>query len=632
MFRVDRFGLPTFVAPPSGTAATAITRDSVGQPTLIRTFSGARVEQQWNADGNLVRSIQRMPGPWRNRNAVRYDTTEYTYDPTWKTITKITPPIEQDEVEFTYDTYGRRETVTDGRGNVTTFHYTTDGLLARIQEPQASGLINGEVDTISTVYSYHPNSRNLTSITKGSRSTTYTYDPTHHSDVLSVEDASSGEVEYTYDGIKRVLSVTSSGPLASASEVTYVYDDTLRKKIMMTPDERETTWQYDVLGRVTSECRPNGCITTAYADGVNATAVTKPGSALTTFTYNASGHLTKRQSQADTVLFGYDLEGGLVSVKSGRSRIQRQYDIYGRMTCERHQIRYVEDTLFKGIVAWHDFDAMGRRRVTYYGDDDDLPKPCEGSYIEEQFPDPNDPPDMYDPSTWYDLPPMPAAASNWVMAGDSIGYTYDAAGNLATIKNAIWSKWTGGTNTWTYGYDAKNRITSLAVPVSGYTRTWQYNATGDLAKYVVPNYWQAELEYDQLGRVEEAEESTGTKDYTYDGLGRLKSETTPASHTYTYDLMGNRKQDAGYSYHYGGETGQPNNNFGRLLLREELPGGTGSGDTHYKYDVRGNLIRSGSIDVVTDGMNFTRFSGHLQRSDRDSGQEVWSEEEGTEGV
>ncbi len=45
-----------------------------------------------------------------------------------------------------------------------------------------------------------------------------------------------------------------------------------------------------------------------------------------------------------------------------------------------------------------------------------------GSYIEEQFPDPNDPPDMYDPSTWYDLPPMPAAASNWVMAGDSIGY------------------------------------------------------------------------------------------------------------------------------------------------------------------------------------------------------------------
>ena len=88
------------------------------------------------------------------------------------------------------------------------------------------------------------------------------------------------------------------------------------------------------------------------------------------------------------------------------------------------------------------------------------------------------------------------------------GLTYDAAGNLKTRTD---SRGVLGT----YGYDALNRLTSVAYTQSGQTTQtfgWTYDQTGTGFSY-------------GIGRLTSTSFPTGSSQYAYDALGRVTTDT-----------------------------------------------------------------------------------------------------------
>ncbi|MFE6870741.1 ricin-type beta-trefoil lectin domain protein [Kitasatospora sp. NPDC057692] len=106
------------------------------------------------------------------------------------------------------------------------------------------------------------------------------------------------------------------------------------------------------------------------------------------------------------------------------------------------------------------------------------------------------------------------------------GYTFDARGNLATIKD-------NAGNTWSYTYDLQGRRVSQSDPDAGSSST-SYNEVGQIASTTDGLGKQLSFTYDGLGRTTGRYEGTNTGDqskllasYTYDTLakGYLTSST-----------------------------------------------------------------------------------------------------------
>jgi RHS repeat-associated protein len=586
-FKVGASWAPDVVATPDGNA-TAFDRDSAGQPVRVRTLAGADVRQQWDARGNLTRSIQVVHGTsWTSRNVTRQDTTAFEYDSTWNSITRIVPPNSLEAVRFTYDTFGRRDTVINARGYATVFTYFNDGQLAQVREPSpATGATAG--DSLPTVFQYDIVSGNLTFTGKGGRGPTYVYDTLHRSDVLRVEGPDA-TTTFTYDALKRLTRSDGKG-----ERVDLEYRDTTFQLRRQDALGATTTVTYDSLGRVVSECRPGGqCFGTTYGDGINPTALTKPG-VTTHRRYDARGLLAWEGPYGDTARFAYDAFGRMRLATNRISQVERMYDTYGRLTCEQHRIRHLNDTLkAMRVTARHDFDRSGRRQRTYLAGDRGLvDTPCTGRYaqvpIEHENPEAADP---MQPGTWQPPVMLPAAADSVVVREDTLGYAYDRNGNLTDLYHAIFAKGHSDLATWSWSYDAKDRVRQLRLPTVGSATNvdWTINGMDDVVLYGGGAVTDT-LQYDAAGRVYSRGSGSGHRRFTYDLRARLDSEVvnTGLARRNVYDALGNIAVDGTSSFSY--DSTPTSTHYGRLLARRAL---SGSDSTKYGYDTRGNLLKSG---------------------------------------
>ena len=180
--------------------------------------------------------------------------------------------------QFSYDTEGRLETLTQG-SRVSTMSYTTDGELASITDPMnhvvgfeydAAGRVIKQTlpDLREILFSYDDNG-NVTSITPPGR-------PAH---------------TFAYTGVdleEEYLPPNVTPPLATPqTQMTYTQDGNL--DLITRPDGQTIDFSYDSAGRLQTQTLSTGSIATTYAAGTgNRETITAPSGSVLTFTHDGS--------------------------------------------------------------------------------------------------------------------------------------------------------------------------------------------------------------------------------------------------------------------------------------------------------------------------------------------------------
>ena len=109
--------------------------------------------------------------------------------------------------------------------------------------------------------------------------------------------------------------------------------------------------------------------------------------------------------------------------------------------------------------------------------------------------------------------------TGYVGAEDSVGYTYDAAGNVLTV--------TDRNGTITREYDALNRITKYT-DTFGKSIRYEYDAVGNLVKMIYPDDTAVLYAYDANNALSTVTDWAGrVTAYTYDANGKVTGVTKP---------------------------------------------------------------------------------------------------------
>jgi RHS repeat-associated protein len=455
------------------------------------------------------------------------------------------------------------------------------------------------------------------------RVVTYTYDDFGNrlTATISGYDAEGNQVlrttNWQYNGPLNQLSLID-GPRTDVDDITtlrYYADDPLeganRARLREIEDANgvllRSNIQYSATGKVLSESRPNGLtLTYSYYPGNDRleTLTESDGitSRVTHWSYLATGELQTitigfGTSEATTFTFGYDDARRLITIGDGLG----------------NYLEYTLDTegnrIFEKI-----FDSNGVLKKQLSRSFDVYNRLDNSSQANE--------------SLDYDFAPDGTLEvktdGNKVVAG----YSYDTLKRLTQITQDL-----GGSDPTTanaiteYGYDVRDRLSSVTDPVNGTTR-YVYDDLGNLISRVSPDTGTTVFDYDSAGNLAEKIDATGQRfSYSYDALNRLIAVDAPgtaddivyshdsclkgsgrlcgvnrdrASHSYTYTAFGEvatssqlvnswpgfQQTDTGLGFSY---------DAARRLATISYPSGA---LVSYHYDVTGQIT---DVDLDQDG-------------------------------
>ncbi|MBY0458876.1 MAG: hypothetical protein K2V38_16180, partial [Gemmataceae bacterium] len=323
--------------------------------------------------------------------------------------------------------------------------------------------------------------------------------------MTEIRDAAGRVTRYEYDKAGRQTAVID--PLNNRTESEY--DDA--GQLVLTRDAlgRVTRYEYDTMGRQTRVLRPDGLAeSVTYTAAGNPDKVTDAGGRVTRYEYNADDALTAVVLPAvPDPLNGNALTNPRTEYdRDSLGNAIRTRDAYGRQTTTAVDEfgHAVGNTSPGGATEVLVYDSAGR--LTRSTDAD-------GRVSRVVY-------DSFGRPTELRLYPT-AAAADADTPGVVVVTQYDALGRVGSVTDPRHG-------VTTYGYDANNRIISVASP-EGTVRYAYDPQTG--------------------ARVETSTDSTTTR-YGYDTAGRLVTVTTvkrngvtlatPEVVTYGYDTIGNR--------------------------------------------------------------------------------------------
>ena len=373
---------------------TGYTYDAVNRITTYRDKMGLTESYLYDAHGNVL-----------EKTATDGRVTEYTYD-IRNRLTSVTDPMGS-VAYYTYDVMDRVTGVTDYLGRGTEFTYDREGNVTSVTD--AAG--RKEVctyDIAGRITSYTSNGGNRISYDydklddlveksysdstgeQSAEGVTYAYNAL--GERVAMQDTT-GDTEYTYDGLRRITSVTTyrapgedgfSHEEAKGDTIGYTYDEADHLAAITYADGTKVSYEYDKNDNLIKVTDREGKVTTYTYDAINrVTRIHRPNGISTYNTYNARNQIVELKNVCDTCewvvsdyLYTYDDRGfiaGETAIESlagyayddkhnGRHEDGRHDDLYPHGN--RHNGKHDKDATFAYQIVETDrtftYDAAGK--------------------------------------------------------------------------------------------------------------------------------------------------------------------------------------------------------------------------------------------------------------------------------
>ena len=424
--------------------------------------------------------------------------------------------------------------------------------------------------------------------------------------LLWTTDALNNTSSYKYDASGNTLSQYSQLNSSTVLTTSYTYNGF--GEVLTATDAlgNVTTNAYDAHGNLTSVTTPapgtgaSASVTQfAYNSLGELTQITDPLSHVTALTYTSAGLIaTIKDAQGNVTTYGYDSHGNRTSVTDALNhQTTFAYDSGDRLTT----ITYPDST-----TTTFGYDYRGRRtsvtdqngkQTTYaYDDADRLTSVTDAANNQTQY--------AYD--TENNLTSITDAN------GHQTTFNYDAFGRVT--KTTFPS-----TASETYVYDADNNLTNKT-DRNGKTIQYAYDALNRLSQKSYPDSSAVNYTYDNDARLTQVSDPTGTYQFTFDNMGRLKNTTTSYSFltsrnfttSYTYDKASNR---TGFTDPESGSTAYVYDTLNRLQTLTP-PSAFTAGSFGFSYDAlsrRTQLTRPNSVATNYTYDNLSRLQSVLHQ-------------------
>jgi len=491
--------------------------------------------------------------------------TKFSYDPngnlvkTERETGDALNPWQTTTISYTLT--GKKETVTDPQGHVTSYQYDQVDRLWKVTDAEGhtteylddpSGRLYRVVDSkghMSEEHSYTSNGQKQSLKDANDNITQYEYGDFDRLSRIIYPDGS--YEAFTYDAADNIIQMrTRAGEF-----IDYSYDSLNRLIAKTLPGPSSTAYSYDLTGRMVDATDSNGTIHYEYDSGGRLIRVTYPDTDSVEYEWDESGNLQKLvYPDGYFVTYNYDELGRPTEVlEYGTSLLaQYSYDTLSRRLSLTYgnsaSINYAYEMDDDLIRLEHHF-SDGNVTLSYRYDN--VHNRIDFSSDDDRF--------IYDPS----IPLQAEYTSNNLNQYTSVAgvtYTYDGNGNLAS----------DGTDT--YAYDAENRLISAVTPE--HSTTYTYDPLGRrISKSIDGNTTaylhdgdQVIVEYDGGGQmlrryvygpgIDEPIYMVTSSDsyyYHFDGLGSviaLSDNTGNIIEIYTYSPYGEVGQPSGVGNPY----------------------------------------------------------------------------------
>jgi RHS repeat-associated protein len=622
-------------------------RDALGNVTTFGRSASGLVTQITRPDpdgagplGQLVTQLS-YDGRGNVTRIINPDLTEefWTYDPSFSRPTSFSDQLGRITlwninpanglVISTTDVVGQIDSLLNGETDdvTTSFTYTTGGGVP-------AGLVSTMTDALGRVTSFSYTSRGLLASmtqavgTPDETSTSFEYDTSDN--LVAVIDALGRRTEYAYDNLDRLISLTqaaTAGPGPEAFFWQFGYDAAGNRTSMTDPLGNVTEYVYDERGRLSEviQADPDGAgplespVTAYDFDCVNnLVGIADALGRETELEYDGLRRLVRAISPdpdgagpaaAPTVEMAYNNVGWVTSETDSNGNLTGYvYDSMGRVLSVTEADPDGAGPLASPVTSFT-YDAAGQLltvtdplgRVTTFAYDD------LGRVTSVTQPDPDGAGPLTAPVTIYGYDKLGNVTSVTDPLGHITLYAYDNLDRLTTITEADpdgAGPLTSPVTTFTY--DVASQLVATTDPL-GRVTTMEYDNLGRLTKQTAPDPDGAGPElaafmvyaYDLVGNVLTESNRLGhTTTYAYDNLYRLTKITDANGEDtlFTYDSVGNRLSLTDPS---GNTTSWGYDALDRVIEEQNELGNS----RFFVYDVSSNLIqrtdRNGRVTQFT---------------------------------
>jgi RHS repeat-associated protein len=466
----------------------------------------------------------------------------------WKTSERVGSLV---ATTYAYDPLGNPTLVTDPAGVKT--HYDYNGF-----------------SQVTTTIDFYQDTQAATS--------TSTYDDAGRLLTVDGPRTITDSLTYAYDLAGRLISTAQDGVILPGTPdtkvtTTYVWDDAGERvrvtQPMSSAQNLVRDWTYDTSGRLASYADAKGTTTYSYGPGDFLESVADPRNLTLRFEYDNQGRRTRRYALSggntvDDQAFTNDLAGNMLSAKvvASGTTITMDYDNDARLF-HVYQASYPTATTtysyntssgrLSSIV-----DPAGTTKYTYTANGQlyQLTEPFSKTPVTYTYDTAGritkrtDAAGLcwtqeYEPGTGRldkrTVRVNGSSCSSMILGTFDLGY--DLASNLVSRAETVKTE-TGGNNpdsgTWTYAYDAANRMISSTAPAPASTvTTYGYDGAGNRTSVQVDSGTPVTTDYDAAGLPTSSSDGTT---YTHDTIGELtKIDRSPGDSNdwnYAYNSWG----------------------------------------------------------------------------------------------